>query len=316
MNEIRLVSTTGDAGVDTLLRQIVARFEVAFPGRVRGYYVLGSYGDASNVLTSDLDLDIIFKEVFAGKRERAQAYDLCADLQARTDIELDLDAGDEETLRGGLSPNLKLASQCIYGDDIREQFPLIPLVTWTRDRMHSSYYRLGSLFGRTAPVRVPLTYPDPAGEFFGYDRRPMRLADGSLEPGARDLIRATGWAATALLAWRAGRYVARKSDCHRLYQALIGDEWAPLLRAIYEDCRQRWHYRIPTDPGDRALLRQLCARTLDFENAFLANYKTYLLGELRGADTEGRRFARETLARMPFDDTEVMRATEESASED
>jgi hypothetical protein len=174
--------------------------------------------------------------------------------------------------------------------------------------MHSSYYRLGSLFGRTAPVRSPLTYPDPAGEFFGYDRRPVRLADGSLESSTRDLIRATGWEATALIAWRAGGYVARKSDCHRLYQQHIGDKWAPLLATIYQNCRQQWNYRIPTSPADRALLRQLCGRALEFENAFLAAYKSYLLGELQGADTEGRRCAHETLERMPFDDPEVIRA--------
>ena len=178
--------------------------------------------------------------------------------------------------------------------------------------MHSSYYRLGSLFGRTAPVRSPLAYPDPAGEFFGYDRRPVRLADGSVEPSTRDLIRATGWAATALIAWRAGRYVARKSECHHVYQEMIGDEWAPLLTAIYENCRQRWNYRIPTELADRAHLRHLCARTLDFENAFLTTYRTYLLDELRSADADGRRFARETLARMPFGDMDVMRLAEMS----
>ena len=86
-----------------------------------------------------------------------------------------------------------------------------------------------------------------------------------------------GWAATALIAWRVGRYVARKSECHRVYQELIGDEWTPLLTAIYEDCRQRWNYRIPIEPADRALLRRLCARALDFENAFLTAYKIYLL---------------------------------------
>jgi len=307
VNDVALVAATGDAHVDALLREIVARFEAAFSGRVRGYYVIGSYGDASSVSTSDLDLDIVFKGRFEGEDERTRARELGATLQAQTVVELDIGIGDEEGLRDGLSPNLKLAGHCVYGEDIRDQFPLMPLVAWTRDRMHSSYYRLGSLFGRTAPVRAPLAYPDLVGEFFGYDRRPLRLADGSLAPGTRDLIRATGWVATALLAWRAGRYVARKSECHRMYQELIGDEWASLLTAIYEDCRQRWNYRIPSDPADRAFLRQLCVRTLGFENAFLAAYKTYLLGELRGADAEGQRFARETLARMPFDDAEVLK---------
>jgi hypothetical protein len=159
-------------------------------------------------------------------------------------------------------------------------------------------------------VRAPLTYPDPQAEFFGYDHRQTRLADGSEESGTRDLIRATGWAATALIAWRAGRYVARKSECHHLYQQFIGDEWSPLLTAIYENCRQRWSYRIPTEPADRQVLRRLCARALDFENAFLATYRVYVLNELRGADAAGRRFARETLARMPFEDAEVREAAD------
>jgi hypothetical protein len=306
--EITLIAATENARVDALLRKIVTHFEAVFPGRVRGYYVIGSYGDGSSVSTSDLDLDIVFKGRLAEEAERTLARDLCAALQAQTDFELDLDIGDEEGLRNGLPPNLKFAGLCVYGEDIRDQVQLMPLVAWARDRMHSSYYRLGSLFGRTAPVRAPLTFPDPVGEFHGYDRRPIRLADGALAPSTRDLIRATGWAATALIAVRAGRYVARKSECHRVYQEVIGDEWAPLLTAIYEDCRQRWNYRIPTEPTDRALLRRLCARTLDFENAFLATYKIYLLGELRSADAKGRRLAHETLARMPFDDAEVSRA--------
>jgi hypothetical protein len=308
MIAIMLNAATGNASVDALLRKIVARFETLFPGRVRGYYVIGSYGDASSVSTSDLDLDIVFKGRLAEDGERTHARDLCATLQAQTEIELDLDIGDEEGLRDGLPPNLKFAGLCVYGEDVRDQYPILPLVAWTRDRMHSSYYRLGSLFGRTAPVRVPLTFPNPVGEFHGYDRRPIRLADGALVPSTRDLIRATGWAATALIALRAGRYVARKSECHHMYQELIGDEWAPLLTAIYKDCRQRWNYCIPTEPTDRALLRRLCVRTLDFENAFLAAYKAYVLSELRGAEAEGRRFAHETLARMPLDDAEVMRA--------
>ncbi len=316
MNEIALAVTTGNTGVDALLREIVARFEAEFAGRIRGYFVIGSYGDASNVSTSDLDLDIIFKDRFANEDERTRVRNLYAALQAQTAVELDVDIGDEVGLRAGLPPNLKLASTCVYGEDIRHQYALLPLATWTRDRMHTSYYRLGSLFGRMAPVGAPLTYPDPAGEFFGYDRRPVRLADGSIEPSTRDLIRATGWEATALISWRAGRYVARKSECHRLYQELIGDEWAPLLTATYQHCRQQWNYRIPADPTDRALLRQLCGRSLEFENAFLAAYKGYLLGELRGAGAEGRRCAREALERMPFDDPEVIVALAASESSD
>ncbi len=125
--EITLIATTENARVDALLREIVTHFEAAFPNRVRGYYVIGSYGDASSVSTSDLDLDIVFKRRFESDDERERARDLCATLQAQTEIELDLDIGDEEGLRDGLSPNLKLAGLCVYGEDIRDRYPLIAI---------------------------------------------------------------------------------------------------------------------------------------------------------------------------------------------
>jgi hypothetical protein len=48
MSEITLAATKGDARMDALLREIVARFEFAFPGRVRGYYVIGGYGASAD----------------------------------------------------------------------------------------------------------------------------------------------------------------------------------------------------------------------------------------------------------------------------
>jgi hypothetical protein len=61
--------------------------------------------------------------------------------------------------------------------------------------------------------------------------------------GTRDLICSTGWAATALVAQRAGHYVDRKRGCHALYAEHIGDEWSDLVRDLYECCeccRGRW----------------------------------------------------------------------------
>jgi hypothetical protein len=61
MHEVTLASAPEEKGIDALLCEIVARFEAAFPGRVRAYSVIGSYGDASNLPTSDLDLDIVLR---------------------------------------------------------------------------------------------------------------------------------------------------------------------------------------------------------------------------------------------------------------
>ena len=309
-----LLASTGADRVDTVLRATIATFESSFPQRIHSGYVIGSYADETSLPTSDIDLTIVIKDGFAGDAERARAASLCQSCAAASAIELDVGVEEETALRQGASPSLKLASLHVYGEDLRASVPLLPLAAWTRDRIHSSYWRIITLFARPVPVRCPLSYPDPSAEFLGYDRRKMRLPDGAAVDSTRDLIRSVGWAATALIAWRTGRYVARKSDVHRVYREVIGQPWAPLLEDIYRLCRQRWHYRIPDDPLERAQLRAICERTLGFENAFLAQYRDYLVKELRGADDAARRQALWVLSQLPLIDVAVLEAVRSLAA--
>ncbi len=185
--------------------------------------------------------------------------------------------------------------------------------------MHTSYWRMITLFARPVPVRYPLAYPDPSAEFLGYDRCKIRLADGSKVASTRDLIRSVGWAATALIAWKAGRYVARTRDVHQIYGETVDQERAPLLEDIYYLCRERWHYRMPEAPRERARLCGICQRTLGLENAFLGQYREYLLAELRGADEMGHHQALWVLSRLPLIDgsvREAVRALDAGASQE
>ena len=209
MTEILLTESTGNATVDQVLRDTVDVFEAAFPGRVRGYYVEGSYAGATGVATSEVDLSIVFVDAFQDG-EAARAWQLAEACRLLSAVELDIGMDDEAAWRAGLPPALKLAARLVYGTETRDRFPLVPLAAWTRDRMHTSYWRMVHLFGRPAMIAPPLGYPDPDDEFYGYLRRTVRLPDGREVPCTRDLIRLTGWAATGLLAWEAGVYVARK----------------------------------------------------------------------------------------------------------
>lgn len=286
-----------------LLDQIVPAFEAACPGRIRGWYVHGSHADDSAVATSDLDLIVVFKDTFA-EGERARVDELAAEWVARSAIELDLEVTDEATLFASADPAFKLGSRLIAGEDVRGRMPLMPITDWTRDRMHTSYWKLVKLFGRPPVVRLPLGYPAPQDRFRGYCNRMMRLDDGREVPGTRDLIRLTGWIGTALVAYKAGEYVVRKSDCHPAYQRLIGDEWGSLLEDIYVHCKTRWLYQIPEGEAERQQLAELCARTLGFENHFLVLYKEFLLGELRS----GHQTAIWLQGQIPFEDADVMDA--------
>jgi hypothetical protein len=308
VNSIRLLHTTGDEQVDSVLSSTVAAFEDAFPARIRSYYIEGSYADSSGVVTSDVDLQVIFKGSVAHEAERKKADDLAGQCSTLSTIELDIEMKDEQSLAGGIAPNLKMGSLLIYGEDICESLPLIPLAEWTRDRMHSSFWRTARLFRRSDSVAYPLDYPDPTGEFYGYDLRKLCLKDGREVNCTRDLIRLTGWSATALIAFKAGRYVARKSDCHKIYRECFDDEWGALLQDIYELCRGRWSYLIPKDGDERLKLRAICERTLAFENHFLLIYKEFLLSELHAADIQAKQRALWLLQQIVYQDAEIQAA--------
>ncbi len=118
--------------------------------------------------------------------------------------------------------------------------------------------------------RFEMSFPGRIGRFY---------IEGSHADG-------TSWAATALVALQAGRYVTSKRECHSIYQATIKDEWSPLLADIYNLCRGTWRYLIPEAPEDLQRLRAICERTLAFENHFLSIYWAWLSSQRDSARME------------------------------
>jgi predicted nucleotidyltransferase len=305
MNSITLINKTNNNSIDAALCQIIALLNTRFPDRIHSYYIEGSYADNSGIATSDIDLLIVFKENFENEQEKTEAEALALRSVTPYSVELDVMVLNERGLSGGVSPNFKMGSILLYGQDIRSQFQLISLNEWTRDRMHSSLWRTAHLFKRGSLITYPLNYPDPAAEFYGYDARKLRLSNGQEVNCTRDLIRLVGWSATAIIAFKAGRYVARKSDCHKIYQECFQDEWGQLLQAIYEQCRGRWNYLIPEDGEEREMLHSLCQHTLAFENYFLNIYKEFLLSEFQYADEQALLQALWVLGEIVFQDRAV-----------
>ena len=305
-----LTNSTSNTFVDVALQNIIKMFEAYFPQCIRAYYIEGSYADASNVTTSDLDVLLVYKDRFHSE-EVQKAEELARTCEAESTIELDIELVDEQSLANGVSPTLKLGSSFIYGEDILNMLSLVPIKEWTRDRMHSSLWRTVHLCNRPPIIRYPLTYPDPRGEFYGYDARMLRLPNGQEVHCTRDLIRLVGWSATAMIAFKAGRYVARKSECHKVYQACFDDEWGQLLQDIYELCRGKWNYLIPHDLKERKQLRAICERTLGFENHFLQVYKEFIHAELRGADMNGVLQALSVLRHIMYADKNIKIAISE-----
>jgi hypothetical protein len=97
-------------------------------------------------------------------------------------------------------------------------------------------------------------------------------------------------------------------SAHRLYRARIGDDWSDLLEEIYTLCRGAWHYLLPDRPEDRARLRAICERTLNFENHFLAVYRDYAVSQLRSAASAHRLHALWVLGQLPLKDEQIIAA--------
>ena len=305
--EIVLTHSTEYELADSVLQDIVARFEHVFPTRIIGYFVEGSYADQTAIATSDLDLVIVFRKHFALGEEEAAARIVTA-LEADSPIELDISLISEANLRQQGGTNFKLGSQLVFGEDIRASIPLMSVTAWARNRMHAAYWLMVNVFGRPHPVRAPLDFPKKDEPFYGYANRPMRLVDGRAVLTTRNLVRVTGWIATARIAHEAQEYVVRKRECYSTYQRAIGDEWTPLLARIDQYCRTEWHYRIPGSDKEQQELRDILTQTVAYENHFLQVYRHFLLSELASPHRDTQLAALNFLDQTVYADADVIQA--------
>jgi len=313
MGEISLLFDTGHAKIDRVLRDIVGTLETVFPGQFRSHYLSGSYAEGAAVRTSDLDLFVVFKEEppDAVKRKFGGVTQF---ISLNCPVEVDITPLAEGAVNEHPSRDkLKEASVLLYGTDIREGIVPPPFEDYVPYAMHGPLAFFARARGNPQVLRTPLAFPDPAAEFYGYDRKKVRTPDGKSWPSTKDLVGSTGWSASALVALLAGRYVC-KSDRVRVYRECVNDEWAPLLEEIAAYCRETWEYLIPEGAGDRARLRRLCERALEFENHFLTVYRDYLARRLREADDAGKLLAVKCLGQVDFADAAILESLEELAA--
>ena len=306
MDTIEIVKTD-NVIADKILQGLVGIFETVFPNRIRGYYLEGSYADKTALYTSDIDLVILFKDSFMGAVERDTAEQISVYLNLSSSLDLDIEFLSEKEIADGVPPSLKLGSTMLYGDPIGDEFPLISVDEWGRERTHAAYWLMTKVLRQADTANYPFGYPNPDAEFYGYTERKVALADGSQVHSTRNLIRVIGWAGTALVAILGGKIVVKKKDCHILYRQHINDEWAELFELIYIRCRMEWQYLIPDDPSERDELKHICKRTLEFENHFLRVYKQFLLSELNSKNPFARADAIRVQKNIPYADNTIIR---------
>jgi hypothetical protein len=215
--------------------------------------------------------------------------------------------GEKQLLQNG-AVRFQRGTRLLHGEDIRAAVPLKPMEQYIRDTMHFQFRLSARVRGNPALLTFPLDYPDPSDRFFGYARRRMRAIDWTAVYGTKDLVATATFIATALVGLLAQQYVVSKRESVEQYRAWIGDEWTPFVTDVYELCRRKWNYLVPHDAAERARLRELCRRSLAFENHFFGHYRAYLLSELQHHNQQIACFAARQLRQIQYHDDELIAA--------
>ena len=270
-----LLQSSGNPAIDDYLEAIIAIYETAFPGRIRACYLVGSYADGTALPESDVDVEILFKgQMTAEERNRCDVLKTAC--RALCPIDLDFPVRAEKTLQTQNTIGLKLASKLLYGEDTRDSMPLPAMDDYLAWVSASVQHGLTARF-RSEQVTLPLNYPIPDAEFYGYI--PKNHKDGAtpLKLWAVNI----GRLASFLVVYHARVYVPSKRQVLPLYREHINDKWLKFITDVYEKGRNTWHYQIPQQ-DERTHLKALLQQTLDFETVVARIYLNYLREERQG----------------------------------
>lgn len=276
-----LANSTGDAAIDVQITAIISIYETAFPQRIRGYYLVGSYGDDTPIAGSDVDMTIVFKDAISPD-EQAQCDTLKAACRTLAEPRhLDLPVIAEAHFEQADTVALKLSSKFVYGDDTRSTIPLPTMDVYLRNISIPTQRGLTYRF-RSETVILPLDYPLPDDVYLGYIPEAHQATNTPIKLWALNV----GWLATFLVVHKAQVYVPSKRHMVRLYREHVNDEWTDFIVAVYENGRNKWGYKIPQDDEDDALFQSLLKDTLAFENYVAQEYVAYLQAEIKTNDAE------------------------------
>ena len=291
---ITLQYETTDPQVNEILRGVLGVYEMMFPERIRGYYLIGSYLETTAVGLSDIDLYAIFKGDFVGD-EQEQCRQLRHYCSQISPLRVDLVPRSEHQLQQTGVTNLKLASALLYGEDVRDTIPLEPLDVYLPQVLSACSYEWRVFYGSPPNLSHPFQHPDPAGEFLGYERYGFESPAG-YQQGVRTLVNWVMMAANGLLVMQAGQRSRSKGHAVAQYRTHIGDEWSNFLAAVYKWCKLEWGYAVPTTAVARQQLRDLCQQNLAFANHFWTVVRPYLTQRAR----EGNEIARRILTEITY----------------
>lgn len=306
-NESSRKDSPFDGGAGEVCRRLLARF----PGRIRGIHLLGSRALGCELDSSDLDLAVVFVGTARPGAAR-EAQELAADFRRSSPVMLDLMVLDEEEARRGVRPHLKIG-RLLAGDDVLRDAPLKPVAEVLGYCAYSALYCSWIIRGRPAVLQHPLAWPDPQGEFYGYERNGIWAGEKAYRPGVSNLLNLVMSVANLRLVAEKGEMVPNKSLVPGRYRELFPDDpRGPLVADTYELCRRRWRGALPEAPDDRRALSALCRPLPDFENEAVNLCVTHLRQFVAADNANLRRRWRGVLKVLRSDAAELAPALAEA----
>ena len=295
---VELLASTGHSQIDAILRGMIGIYQSTFPDRLRCLYVVGSYSNGSAVPGSDLDIGVVFMEPLS-EEQREQFRHINRSLSLISPVRLDCGTVNPARFTDGIPAGLK-AALVVYGENIFAEMPLEPLEHALRRGMSNTFHSLYVLRQRDDQLIYPLNYPDPPGEYYGYELWGTYLGERNFGPGVRSLVTSVTLMASCFVMLQAGQPVASKQESVRAYQTYVGDEWTEFVRETYAQCKEAWRYQLPEDAESRQQFRRLCARMIFFENHFLARCRGSVLDDLLQSDRTIQEMALYRLKRIAY----------------
>lgn len=268
---LHLFSTPQEQWPTTIVDAVIALYTSFFPDRLRAVYLSGSRTEDSAASVSDIDGYIIFKKSFKSEEEKQRALDMLSQCRRISPLRLDFVvwAEDENSLQTGCDIRLKLGTQLVYGEDIREAIPLPALADYQE---HIHRWTRGFLLNLHDLKELPpaLSCPDSDDEFFGYVRkRAEQWYPAAATQGTKELVATICWVATALIADSGGALVSTRAECIALAPQHLPELWARYVVQVYEHCKKKWDYKVPATTEEQKKLRELCQLAPIFFNYYL-----------------------------------------------
>jgi predicted nucleotidyltransferase len=261
-------SNPSPGNADALISRIANALLVAYRTRLRSIYLLGSRASGTNLVTSDIDLGLIFSGSFS-LGQRNEIWDFVKAIADKDSLMVDLVLLDEYDLRKGVRPYAK-NGKLIAGEDTLADCNLLPKEELVAHYAYSALYYVWLIRNKPNHLEFPIGYPDRNSEFMGYETRGIWVGRTEFRAGFNTLVNLGTSLAGYQLAALKSEFVASKMLILDRYQACFpADSWGEFLKELLYLGRIKYGGLIPVDSGDRARLSSLCRRMIDFENLFL-----------------------------------------------